>query len=419
MSQVLSHYGPVILLWAAVAYKFPVLHRNPRDPAVRGYWMTLLFLALALTTLLPPVYMALGRLSGIPNIARLLGNGLGLVTALVVQAFLFHLSEPEAVAKRAVQRWTLVLGCALVVMASLFVAAPVDRDVVDFTRQYGDAPYIVEYRLVFLLYLGVAAANVARLSWRYAALATRPSLRLGLRFVASGGVIGLTYVTHESLYVVARRFALAYPIPKPETVTLMLVAVGAGLTVIGSTMPAWGPHLGIPQLYRWFGNYRSLQRLCPLWLDLSRACPEVTLLPSSSRIAEMLTVRDLGFRLYRRTVEIRDARLALRPHLDSEVANSARRLCHDAGVRDEEMQATIEAACLAAAIRRKARGKMPVGAAPAPAPPGGSDMSSEVAVLERVARCYSKSPIVREALTRSGLETRSATATVQRLARWS
>ncbi len=415
MNQALLQYFPVVLLWSAVAYKLPALRRNPKDPALRAYWLTLVSFAFALTVLLAPVYLVIDRLSGVPNIARLLANGLGLVTSLAVQAFLLYLSESEAVARRAVRRLSLALGGVLALMASLFIAAPVDQEAIDFTRRYGDAPFVLEYRLVFFAYLGLATANVARLSWSYAKVANRPSLRLGLRFVATGGLAGFMYVTHEGMYVVARRFEVAYPIPKPETVTLVLVATCAGLTVVGSTMPAWGPHLGIPQLCRWVSNYRSLCRLYPLWYDVCQASPEITLVPPSPRLAEIMTVRDLSFRLYRRTVEIRDGRLALRSYFSAEIADTVFRRCQAAGLGVGETQATIEAASLAVAIRAKAKGRSPAGAIPISAPPGGSDVTSEVAALEQVAYCYRNSAVVRETLARMEQDETAVTANVTRL----
>src|SRR5581483_9287589 len=68
---------PTLLMWAAVVYKLP--RRTPRERGARFLWLTLLGLALAMTVLLPPVYLAVDWLSGIPNLARFLGNGLVLV----------------------------------------------------------------------------------------------------------------------------------------------------------------------------------------------------------------------------------------------------------------------------------------------------------------------------------------------------
>jgi hypothetical protein len=52
--------------------------------------------------------------------------------------------------------------------------------------------------------------------------------------------------------------------------------------------------------------------------------PEIALDPAPSGFRDTLRIRDLDFRLYRRIIEIRDGRLALRPFLDADVARRAR-----------------------------------------------------------------------------------------------
>lgn len=397
MSDILT-YGPTVLAWAAVLYRLPAVRRSPGDAGRRSYWLTLLFLALALTVLLPPVYLWLGRAGGIPNLGRLLGNGLVLIASWTVQAYLFHLNYPPEHARPRVHRMAWALAAALGLMAILFALAPVDRDAVDFTRRYGDAPYVLEYRLVFLAYLGLALVNVVRLSWRYAGVAERPALALGLRLVALGASFGLGYAAHEGLRVGTRRLGLGDPLPAAELLTQLLIAGSVSLIVVGSTMPAWGPRVGIPVLSRWTGRYRACRRLYPLWRDLVRATPEIALVPPPSPLADALAVRDLGFHLYRRVIEIRDGRLALRAYLAPAVAERARALCTAAGLSAEEAHAVVEAACLAAAMEAKRRGWP---ASPTPSPlkaDGGADVDTEVATLGRVARCYRRSPIVRAVL---------------------
>jgi hypothetical protein len=259
---------------------------------------------------------------------------------------------------------------------------------------------VLEYRAVFLAYLGLALGNVVRLSWRYAGVAVHPTLAFGLRLVALGGLAGLGYVANEGVRVVAARLGLGDLAPGSETLTRALIAGAIGLTVVGSTLPAWGPQLGIARLSRWVGRYWSYRQLYPLWLALYRASPEIALLPPPSAWADALTVRDLGFRLYRRVVEIRDGCLALRPYLAPGVAEHAGELCRQAGLVGDRAAAEIEAAGLAAALAAKTSGRraVPTPGSQQSAVVGGSDLESEVASLKRVARCYQRSPIVRAAL---------------------
>ena len=87
-------YGPTLLTWVATAYKLPALRRRLRDPTVRAYWLCLLMLAVAQTVLLPPVYVTIDRLTSVPNLARLLGNGAGVLGCWILLVYLSHLSYP-------------------------------------------------------------------------------------------------------------------------------------------------------------------------------------------------------------------------------------------------------------------------------------------------------------------------------------
>ena len=389
MASQLLAYAPAVLAWAAVAYRLPAFRRGPHHAARCAHW---------LTVLLPPVYLGIDHLSGIPNLARLLGNGLVLVACWTAQAFLSHLHRADERARLLIRRSGWALVCTLALMAGLFACAPVEQEAVDFTGRYGDAPFVMEYRLVFLASLSLAMLSIFRLASRFARATDRPSLSLGLHLVALGCLVGLAYAAHEGLRIAALRLGFGEPLPASGLITRALVAGAVALTLVGSTIPAWGARAGIPALYRWAGRYRAYRRLYPLWRDLYQANPEIALLPAPSALADALTVRDLGFRLYRRVVEIRDGHLALRPYLDPMVLASARRLCRDAGLSGEEAQTTIEAAGLAAALKARAERRPPLAKPVAPATLGGADVRSEVAVLERVARSYERSPIVRAML---------------------
>ena len=393
-------YGPPAVAWAAAAYKLPAVRRRPADPGLQFYWLTLTSLALALTMLVPSIYVLIDHLTHVPNLARLLGNGFALVTAWSVQAFLAYLSFAARKARVVARNLGYLLLTTLVALSILFAWVPVEEGALSFVQRSGNVPSILAYRLVFLGFLGLAAFNVARFSWRYATVAPRPALRVGLWLDALGGGVGLIFVTHEGLFVLSRAAGTRYPIPQPVTVSGILIVFGVLLTVGGSTMPAWGPRVGVPWLYRRVAAYRSLLRLYPLWLALYRATPEIALLPPSGRLVDVLTVRDPGFRLYRRVIEIRDGRLALRPYVDSRVEGIARSLGHDAGLSEDERQAMTEAAILAVAIRRKAAGQTIDHAAPSPRIVGGTDIVGETTALERVARWFNRSSLVRDVVVR-------------------
>jgi len=398
--SLLLDYGPTVLTWAAVLYKVPALRRRPDDWSLRTFWLTLLALAITLTVLLPPVYLGVDALFRVPNLTRLLAHTLTLLASWSVQAYLAYLNYPEVEARPSVRRSGWILLGTLVFMTIFFVLAPVDDEApLDFMTRYGNAPFILEYRLVFLLYLGFALVNVVGLCWRYAGLADRPALSLGLRIDALGAVVGIGYVVHETARVVTMRFGVGYPIRDSDEFTQLLVAVSITLIVVGSTIPSWGAHVGIPALYEWLGQYRALRQLHALWQLLCNAAPEIALVPPRSALADALDLRDLRFRLYRRVVEIRDGELALRSYLDSRVPERARDFCWKAGIPPEQFAEHVEAACVAAAVRAKARAKRPEHSAPLGQTDGVPYVAGEAAFLGRVARCYAHSPAVSGILT--------------------
>lgn len=322
MADQIMTLAPAALIWAAVVYRLPALYRNPRNPAVRAYCLILVSLALALTLVAPPVYLAVDRAAGIPNLATLLKHSLALVSAWMVQTFLLHVNYPGA-ARHRVRTRGLVLAGALALMTVLFGLAPVDQETLDFTSHYADIHFIQEYWLVFLAYLGFALVNLTQLTWRYGGLSDRVSLRIGLRLTAAGGALGLGYVGNKAAYITLRALDLPYP-ADVQLVSDTLLTSSVLLLVVGSTMPAWGPRVGLPRLCRWLDDYRAHWRLYPLWRALYDSNPEIALIPTSSPVANALAVRQVGFRLYRRVIEIRDGLLALRRYFDPRVADAAR-----------------------------------------------------------------------------------------------
>lgn len=390
------------LFWVTVGYKFPALLRRRHDPVTRYHWLELCLIALVLTLLTPPIYRAIDRTVGYPNVTRVLGDGLGLAVGWAVQASLFHLSYPTRQALARVRSTGLVLAAALLLLVACFALAPAAPEDPDFTGDYGHVPAMVAYRLIFLAGLAAAMSNFARLSWRYARLTPRPALQLGLRLDAVASSIGLGYVANEVLRLVPPALGRPDPIPDPAAISRLLIATFLGLGLVGLTVPAWGPRLGLGAIMDRVHLYRSYRRLYPLWHAVSRAFPAITLFPPASPLVERLSWGDLPMRRYRRVVEIRDGWLLLRPFDDKRAAPCARRHCAQAGVPEQETRAVIEAARLAVALRIHALGGPAEGAAPHWMPPGGLDAPTEIAALECVADCFRRSPLVRAVLTELG-----------------
>ena len=138
----------------------------------------------------------------------------------------------------------------------------------------------------------------------------------------------------------------------------------------------------------------------PIVGRVARRLPEIAL-ASPSAVTGSYSRHDMGVRLYRRVIEIRDGALLLRGYRDPTVTTAAESAAQHAGLRGERLRATVEAAELAAAIeakRRNRRASSTAGPPPATLEP---DVRSEARWLAQVAAAFSRSPIVAEQARRA------------------
>jgi hypothetical protein len=249
MREVVLSIGPAALAWAAAVYRAPMLSRPAESAGLRAHWSAHLALAVALTVLSTPMYLAFGAFVGVPNLARLLGHISVLVSAWCVQIYFAYLALPRGRALTMSVRSGALLLCAIVLMSLFFQLASVGEEGADYTGAFAGAPFVVEYTLVFLAYLGWSMAILIALTRRYGPLArTRPALFLGLHLLALAGWVALAYVMYEGAWAATRRLDLPFPVPDPVLTKEVLIAASIGLLLVGATLPAWGPHIGVPAM---------------------------------------------------------------------------------------------------------------------------------------------------------------------------
>jgi hypothetical protein len=411
MGKALLYGAPPALLWAAVIGKLPAVRRRPNDPVLRGYWLAMLSLAGAVTVIIPPVQLAIDRASGVTDLALLLRHTLALCTGCAAQAFLLYSSYPQAQADPKVRRQVWALLATLLAMAALFWVGKAHHDEFDLLRGNTITWPVLLYWLLWLGYMGSALVNAARLLGRWARLSSgNVLLSRGLRLISVGAAIGLGYVGYHLVILAASRFGWPprHLLGDPQLIIQGLTIASQLCLVVGLTMPAWGPRVGLPKLLRWVDQYRGLRRLYPLWRELCEAFPEVALEPPTGVWRDRRRLRGLEFWLTRRIGEIHDAQLALRPYRDPEVAAAAARLGRQAGLDDVDLRALVEAASLAGALDAKAhrQGVLRPAADDASSNDAsgavGADLPSELAWLTRVARAFSGSPLVAATLAHTG-----------------
>ena len=381
---------PIVVTWSALAYKLRDLRNDPRNTVLRSFCVVVASIGLTFTLGWPPVDWRLEHASGVLAIWVV---GTSTVGCAFVQATLLLWTYPPERAWPKIRRRMPGYAAAFAAILVLVLAArpaTVHLDVAAYADRpetlWGRTPYVAEAVLVSLVALGFTSVEATRHFWRYArAVVGRHWLRRGLRVTGYGTLANLCYCVAGAVFVCGLRYA-GVELPVARQAMMATSNLGVLVAAVGVTMPAWGP---------WLDRVRSYRRLHPLWHALSRAVPEVVL----DRRAGRWRFRDLDFRLYRRVIEIRDGRLALRGFLDERVAATADALGRRAGLSGDALAAATEAAVIAAALRAKAAGAP---ARPPAAEPvtGGRDLADEVAWLTQVARAFAGSPVVAAVVAR-------------------
>lgn len=388
MRSVLLSLVPA-LFWAGCLLRLPAARRSGPQ---RTLCLSLAAFAAALTLNVPTVYLAFDRAVGVPNLANLAEHVLGVWGVAGVLRLARQLTATAAAGP--VKHVVPAAGLATAALTALFVLAPTPVEAPSFTAAYGHHPEVVAYWMVTIGYFGAALAELARLSLRYAGRAPRPSLRAGLYVLGAGVVLGVAYSLSKLAELAARQLPRAgLAEHMAATAGHILLGVGGVAMGAGLLIPAFGPRLAAARQAA--QAYVTLWRLRPLWETLRQANPHIVLGPPPTRREDLLSLRQLEPRLYRRVIEIRDGLLTLRPYVADDVAQSARAAAADAGLVGSERDATADACWLAAAVAAKRAGHAP-DATSDPYIRGASDLPGEAALLCQVADAWRHSPVVRD-----------------------
>lgn len=225
------------------------------------------------------------------------------------------------------------------------------------------------YTLLLLMYVFIMLIRIAVLSSRYTLYASRPLLRLGLRAVTTGTVLGIIAV---ELDIVRTILALGWRVMSAWTAPFssLLLSAASLLMLGGATLPSWGPLLGLQWIVTRCSAMRACSLLRPLWGDLRSRVQllstgaDIALLPEASNILERFTQAPV--RLVRLVAELSESIRLLADARDADVARRAAQAARAAGLNGLPLDAAVEAAILAAIARG---GPAPAAPAPLPVPP--------------------------------------------------
>jgi hypothetical protein len=367
----------LVALWSFTIWRF-VTPQSRRGKAVR---LVVLLVTLSFTFNQRGIAYATDTVLHVPDISVPFKN----LATVAASAAMVHTVGLLSVAPQTVapQTYTWLRRCAygfLAVaaagMTTVFLIVPRSPARGGFLEERAGTPAVTVYGVLtqLSLLIGLICALVL---FRPTGKRAEPGpLRTGLRLLSAGAVVGLLFMVNRLLYLLthaAGSKALDAPF-YVNYVSRSLLAMALLLIAAGGALPALGG------VRRWVAHYRALHRLRPLWRELCTAVPSVVLGDPPGRLEEVLPLRSLGLRLYRRIIEIRDAQWLLVGDVDA-VVDRARL---PARITDDELPFAMEALILRAAIESGAH----PGPSAAPSPAGEHDIDGEVRALLAVSRFY-------------------------------
>ncbi|MGW0435937.1 MAB_1171c family putative transporter [Micromonospora sp. NPDC003197] len=331
------NYCACALTVGVSGYKLLRVRRDRRASGLRYLSAFFFFLGLGLATMAQPTLILASHFEPVPNLARLVGNGLEMTAAYFLGALGQSIARPQHT-RQWLRRHGIILAAAIALMATLLLLADTQHTL-NFVNVYSRDPLVVGYLAVFFLYIAASLATFIHSVGGYVRHIEATALRVGLRFAVAGAALGIIWAGWSGvrpMITLTTGRSLATTLPVGSAIGAICVV----LWLIGATLTAWGNRLTAP--LRWGRAVLRYRQIQPLWRTLHEAVPQVTL-TTTPRLAT-----GAEFALYRRVIEIRDAQLVLRPYAHPEVAR---------WVGPAADPATLEAAVIAAALAGHAAGR--------------------------------------------------------------
>lgn len=375
MIAAVNEFGGHVLVTGAIALWVVIVLRAPgtvRSVPQRRLLIAVAGLAGSITVYLDPVTALLSR-TPLAGSCGILMNVWGVLSAAFILDFVM-----AAVSNR---RPVPVYGSAVAVSVALVLL-----DNADGGGQAGcvtsiDVPWYSPFWWLLCVAHIVAVVPPAVLCARYARRASTRPVRIGLAILAAGFVSSTIFWSVVVLgHLLTKSSWLGALFPLNIGLTAWLMAAGTGLPLV----------MQVPRRWR---NLRILWRLRPLWRRLAGVVPRVRL-PEPTGGGSI--GRSVELRLYRRVIEIRDALLILRRHVDRKTVDAARAHVRAAAPEGDE-DALVTACWLAVAQAVEERGDAPDPAVPPTPEPRttGDAWTNEITFQEALARVH-QAPLVHD-----------------------
>lgn len=376
-----------VLLWLITLWRAPGAWRNPQK---RPLWSAFAILATEMLLSSDSAILWFDSATGINSGSALVKHMCAVVAAGCVVAFLAgavasstgEKDRPDGRASRYAHARTVIPAVTVLVMAVLFAWMERPREEIDLFVAYPRDSWVLAYNITWITYFGWAMLTAARLSWQWSRRPGPPLLRYGLTLICAGTSIGIVYAAHRLSMLLIPRLGL-HPLPAGvnHTLNVFLAVVPLLLIAVGSTMPA------VPKLHQALAHHYDHVLLYSLWDTLTSTAPHVRLEEHPGRLRDMLALLAPRERLYRRTIEIRDAILVLGDNTTLSVRLRAADHVEDAGIPESELVTAAEACWIRAASEARKAGHFVAGTLEPPERAGG-DLDTEVRVLRTLSDAY-------------------------------
>ncbi|AEW99671.1 MAB_1171c family putative transporter [Streptantibioticus cattleyicolor] len=351
---------------------------------------------------LDPLTVATASRAGLVPLPVLMGAALYVSAACAFRllALALRTAEPP---RRAVRReLALAAGALLTSLGFQFLAAP-HLAGSDLVSSPSHRWYLVAYDATITLYLGYCLSALVRPLARRARLAGPGLLRTALRLFVLGTLAGLVW-NAWTVDDMIRAATTSAQDGGDDTLSAVLGALCVGLIAAGASTTLWTP---VSSTVRgWLRARRRYRALTPLWAELHAVLPEITLV----RPGGHLWPSHVHFALYRRVIEIQDARMILRHYADPRTPDWLAEATRRFPPPEEHASVVAEAASLVGALERAAVGALPTARGtdtPAPHEPH-HPLDAEADWLAGLGAAFATSPAVAHVRTTARAQRASA-----------
>ncbi|MCX5535158.1 hypothetical protein OG785_31975 [Streptomyces sp. NBC_00006] len=300
----------LVVLAAAVGWKFYQLAKAPQDRSLRSVTLCLTCAAMSYPVAMPGGATGFDTVAG-HGAAKVVQNVLLLATVYFLMCFYLYASGDGDGGRRRARVEGLVV--AVVAVAVIIAAATVPHQALAGSFSTTDMTIwqVAFFYVVTGLYLMYALTAAALWTRRYARLSMKPH-STGL-WTAGAGMFGMAVACAIRAVTVGIRWRGGEVSGAVLAGVALLLVVSTLLFVFGITYPGVRARISLCRL--WLRHRREHARLEPLWTLMAEAAPHAVLSTHSSSLRDRWRARGVHRRHHRRIVECRDGLVEISPYL--------------------------------------------------------------------------------------------------------